>query len=121
MAANRMEKIFAPLIECVSGKLVYEGAKDVSNKSTERLISQDCSVQVGQRIPHPCTKSERQKNYTAIVKSKSPTTQGNKVLYGSIKDLSINDSGNTIALKTYGPKQLAVSVGKTEVKNLSFL
>ena len=65
----------------------------------------------------PVRRSERQKN--AIVKSTSPTTQG-KVLSSSIKDLSTNDSGNTLALKTFGPKQLAVSGGKTEVKKLFF-
>ena len=27
-----MEKILAPMVECVSGKLVYQGAEDVSNK-----------------------------------------------------------------------------------------
>ena len=37
-----------------------------------------------------------------------------KVLSSSIKDLNTNASGNTLALKTSGPKQLAVSVGKTE-------
>ena len=67
-----MEKILAPMVECVSGKLVYQGAEDVSNKSAERLICQDCYPQVGQEIPHPCTKLERQKNLTAIVKSTSP-------------------------------------------------
>ena len=101
----------APLVECVSGELVYQGAEDVSNKPVERLICQDCYAQVGQGIPHPCAKLERQKNLTAIAKSISPTTQG-KVLSSSIKDL------NTLALKTFGPKQLAVSVGKTEVKKL---
>ena len=58
---------------------------------------------------------ERQKNLTPIVKSKSPITQG-KVLSSSIKELSTNDSGNTFALKTFDPKQLAVYLGKTEVK-----
>ena len=115
-----MEKILAPMVECVAVKLDYQGAEDVSKKPAERLICQDCYAQKGQKIPHPCTKLERQENLTAIVKSTSPTTHG-KVLSSSIKDLSTNDSGNTPALKTFGPKQLAVSVGKTEVKNLSFL
>ena len=43
-----------------------------------------------------------------------------KGLTNSIKDLSTNDSGNTLALKTFGPKQLAVSVGKTEVQKPFF-
>ena len=51
-----MEKILAPMVECVSGKLVYQGAEDVSNKPGERLICEDCYAQVGQGIPHPCTK-----------------------------------------------------------------
>ena len=114
-----MEKILAPMVECVSRKLVYQGAEDVSNKPVERLISQDCFAQVGQGIPHPCTKLKRQKNLTAIVKVTSSTTQG-KVLSSFIKDLSTNDSGNTLALKTFSPKQLAVSVGKTEVKKSFF-
>ena len=100
------------MVDCVLGKLIYQGAEDVSNKPTERLICQDCYIQ---GISHSCTKLERQKILTAIIKSTSPTTQG-KVLSSSIKDLSTNDSGNTFALKTFGPKQLAVSVGKTEVK-----
>ena len=114
-----MEKILAPTVECVSGKLVYQGAEDVSNKPAERLICQGCYAQVGQGIPHPCAKLERQKNLTAIVKSTSPTTQ-RKIVSSSIKDLSTNESGNTLALKTFGPKQLAVSVGKTEVKKPFF-
>ena len=75
-----------------------QGAEGVSNKPAERLICQDCYAQVGQGIPHPCTKLERQKNLTAIVKSASKTTKG-KFLSSSIKDLSKNDSGNTLALK----------------------
>ena len=55
-----MEKILAPIVECASGKVVYQGAKNVSNKPAERLICQDCYAQVGQGIPHPCTKLERQ-------------------------------------------------------------
>ena len=51
-----MEKILAPMVECVLGKLVYQGAEDVSNKPGKRLICQDCYPQVGQGIPHPCTK-----------------------------------------------------------------
>ena len=51
-----MEKKLVLMVECVSGKLVYQGAKDVSNKSAERLICQDSYAQVGQGIPHPCTK-----------------------------------------------------------------
>ena len=62
---------------------------------------------------------ERQKNLTTIVKSTSPTMQG-KVLSNSIKDLSTNDSGNNLALKTFGPHQLNVSVEKTEVKKPFF-
>ena len=96
-----MEKILAPIVECVSEKLVYQGVEDVSNKPAERLICEDCYAQVGQGIPHPCTKLERQRNLTAIAKSTSPTTQG-KILSSSIKDL------NTLALKTFGPKKLAV-------------
>ena len=107
------------MVECVSGKLIYQGAEDVSNEPAERLICQDCCAQVGQGIPHPSTKLKRQKNLTAIVKSTSPTTQ-EKVLFSSIKDLSTNDSGNTLALKTFGPKQLAASFGKTEVKKPFF-
>ena len=38
----------------------------------------------------------------------------------SIKDFSTNDSGDSIALKTFSPKQLAVCVGKTEVKKPFF-
>ena len=79
----------------------------------------DCYAQVGQGIPHPCTKLEIQNNLTAIVKSTSPTMQG-KVLSSSIKDLSTNESGNTLALKTFCPKQLAASVGKNEVKKPFF-
>ena len=56
-------------------KPVYQGAKDVSNKSSERLIFQDCYAQIGQVIPHPCKNLERQKNLTAIVKSTFSTTQ----------------------------------------------
>ena len=114
-----MEKILTPMVECVLRKLVYQGAEDVSNKPAERLIYQDCYAQVAQGIPHPCTKLERQKNLTAIVKSTSPTKQ-EKVLSSSIKDSSTNESGNALALKTFGPKQLAVSVGKTEVKKPFF-
>ena len=114
-----MKKILAPMVECVSENLIYQGAEDVSNKPAERLICQDCYAQVGQGISHSCTKLERQKNLTALVKSTSPTTQ-RKVLSSSIKDLSTNDSGNTLDLKTFGPKQLTVSVGKTEVKKLLF-
>ena len=107
------------MVECVQGKLVYQGAEDVSNKPAERLICQDCYSQVGQIIPHPCTKLERQKNLTAIVKLTSPTTQ-EKVLSCSIKSLSTNESGNGLALKTFGPKQLAASIGKTEVRKPFF-
>ena len=107
-----MEKNIGP-----NGKNI--GPEGVSNKSAERLICQDCYAKVGQVIPHPYTKLERQKNLTALVKSTSPTTQG-KVLSSSIKGLSTNDSGNTLGLKTFGPKQLAVSAGNTEVKKLSF-
>ena len=42
-----MEKILAPMVEWVSGKLVYQGTEDVSNKPAERLICQDCYGQVG--------------------------------------------------------------------------
>ena len=42
-----MEKILAPMVECVSEKLIYQGAEDVSNKLAERLICQDCYAQVG--------------------------------------------------------------------------
>ena len=59
---SKMAKILAPNVEFVSGKLVYQGAKNVSNKPAERLICQDCYAQVGQGIPHPYTKLERQKN-----------------------------------------------------------
>ena len=45
--------------------------------------------------------------------------QGN-VLSSSIKDLSTNDSRNTLDLKTFGPKQLAASVEKTEFKKPFF-
>ena len=38
----------------------------------------------------------------------------------SIKDFSTNNSGNTLALKNFCPKQLAVTVGKTEVKKPFF-
>ena len=107
------------MVECVSEKLIYQGAEDVSNKPAERLICQDCYAQVGQGISHSCTKLERQKELTAIVKSTSSTTQ-RKVPSSSIKDLSTNVSGNTLALKTFGPNQLATSVGKTEVKKLFF-
>ena len=62
------------MFECVSEKLIYQGAEDVSNKPAERLICQDCYAQVGQGISHSCTKLERQKNLTTIVKSTSPTT-----------------------------------------------
>ena len=48
------------MVECVSEKLVYQGAEDVSNKPAERLICQDCYAQVRHGIPHPCTKLERQ-------------------------------------------------------------
>ena len=99
--------------------MLYQGAEDVSIKPAKRLICQDCYAQMGQGIPHPYTKLERQKNLTAIVKSTSPTTQG-KVLSISIKDLSTNESGNTLVLKTFGPKQLAVSIGKTLVKKPFF-
>ena len=109
-----MEKLLAPMVECVSGKLIYQGAEDVSNKPAEKLI---CQERVG--ISRSCTKLERQKNLIAIVKSTSPTTQG-KVLSSSIKDLSTNDSGNTLAVKTFGPKQLAATVGKTAVKKPFF-
>ena len=51
-----MEKKLVLLVECVSGKLVYQDAENVSNKSAERLICQDCCAKVGQGIPHPCTK-----------------------------------------------------------------
>ena len=51
------------MVECVSGKLVYQGAEDVSNKPAERLICQDCYAQVGQGISHSCTKLERQKEF----------------------------------------------------------
>ena len=114
-----MEKILAPMVECVSEKLIYQDAKDISNKPAERIICQEYYAQVGQGISHSCTELERQKNLTAIVKSTSPTTQ-RKVLSSSIKDLSTNDSGNTLALKTFGPKQLAASLGKTEVKKPFF-
>ena len=114
-----MEKILAPMIECVSEKLIYQDSGDVSNKPAERLICQGWYAQVGQGISHSCTKLERQKNLTAIVKSTSPTTQG-KVPSNFIKDLSTNYSRNTLALKTFGPKQLAASVGKTEVKKPFF-
>ena len=53
---SKMEKKLVLMVECVSEKLVYQGAKDVSNKPAERLICQDCYPQVGQGIPHPCTK-----------------------------------------------------------------
>ena len=39
---REMKKILAPMLECVSGKLVYQGAEDVSKKPSERLICQDC-------------------------------------------------------------------------------
>ena len=103
----------------MSGKLVYQGAEDISNKPAERFICQDCYAQVRQGISHSCTKLERQKNLTAIVKSTSATTQG-KVLSSSIKDLSTDESGNTLALKNFGPKQLAVSDRKTEFKKPFF-
>ena len=74
---------------------------------------------MGQGISQSCTKLERQKNLTAIVKLTSLTTR-REVLSGSIKDLSTNDSGNTLALKTFRPKQLTASVGKTEVKKPLF-
>ena len=114
-----MEKILARMVECVLGRLIYKGAEDVLNKPAERLFCPDCYAQVGQGISHPCTKLERLKNLTAIVKSTSPTTKG-KVLSSSIKDLSTNDSGNTLALKTFGPKQLALSE-RLRLRNLSFL
>ena len=107
------------MVEYVSGKLAFQGAEDFSKKPAERLICQGCYGQVGQGIPHPCTKLERQKNLTATVKLTSPTTQG-KVLSSSIKDLSTNDSGNTLVFKTFGPKQLSVFVEKTEVKKPFF-
>ena len=100
------------MVECILKKLFYQGTE-------ERAICQDCYAQVGQGIPHPCMKLGRQKNLTAIVKSKFSRKQG-KVLSSSIKELSTNDSGNTLALKTFGPKQLAASVGKTEVKKPFF-
>ena len=79
----------------------------------------DLFAQVGQGVPHPSTKLERQKNFTAIVKPTSPKMQG-KVMSSSIKDLSTNESGNTLALKTFRLKQLAVSVGKFKVKKPFF-
>ena len=115
-----MEKILAHLVECVSGKLVYQGAEDISNKPAERLVCQDCYAQVGQGIPHPCTKLERQKNLTAIVKSTSLKTQG-KLLSSSLKDLSTNDSGNTLALKTFGQSKSLSLSERLRLRNLSFL
>ena len=53
------------MVECVSGKLVYRGAEDVSNKPPERLICQDCYAQVGKGISLSYTKLERPKNLTA--------------------------------------------------------
>ena len=44
------------MVECVSDKLIYQGAEDISNKPAERLICQDCYAQVGQEISHSCTK-----------------------------------------------------------------
>ena len=76
--------------------------EDYSNL-IKTILCQDCYAQVRQGIPHPFTKLKRQKNLTAIVKSTSPTMQ-RKVLSSSIKDLSTNDSGNTLALKTFGLK-----------------
>ena len=116
---SKLEKILAAIVECVSGKLVYQGAEDVLSKPAERLIFQDCYAKVGQGIPNPCTKLDKQKNLAATIKSISPTTQG-KVVPSCIKALSTNESGNTLALITFGPKQLAVSVGKTEVKKPFF-
>ena len=34
-----MEKILAPMVECVLGKLVYQSAEDVSNKPAEKHLS----------------------------------------------------------------------------------
>ena len=62
-----MEKILAPMVECVSGKLVYQGAEDASNEPAERLVCQDCYAQVEQENSHSCTKLERPKGLTAIV------------------------------------------------------
>ena len=49
---SKMEKILVSMVEFVSGKLVYQGAKEVSNKPGERLICQSCYALVGQGIPH---------------------------------------------------------------------
>ena len=62
-----MEKILAPMIECVPGKLVYQGAEDVLDKSAgvRKTEEFDChskinisnnarksSVQFYQRLKH---------------------------------------------------------------------
>ena len=52
MSANQTR---VPMVKFVSGKLVYQGVEDISNKPAERLICQDCYAQMGQGIPHPCT------------------------------------------------------------------
>ena len=81
----KMEKTLAPIVECVSGKHVYQDAEDASNKPAERLICQGCFALVGKGISHSFAKLERQKNLTAIVIATSPTSQG-KVLSSSIKE-----------------------------------
>ena len=48
-----MEKILRLMVECISGKPVYQGAEDASNKPAARLIGQDCYAQVGQGNPKP--------------------------------------------------------------------
>ena len=51
------------MVECETGKLVYQSAEDVSNKPAERRFCQDCYAQVGQGISYSCAKLERPKSF----------------------------------------------------------
>ena len=44
-----------------------------------------CFQKIGKGIRHPCTKLERQKNLSSLVRSTSPTTKGEILFYQMVK------------------------------------
>ena len=107
------------MVEFVSEKLIYQGVEDVSNKPAERLICQDLLCSSGTRNFTFLYEVRKAKEFDYYSKINIPNN-AKKSSVQFYKRFKYKDSENTLALKTFGPKQLAASVGKTEVKKPFF-
>ena len=66
-------KYQAPIVSVSTGK---KADLKVCGQDIEQSQCMYCFQTIGKGIRHPCTKLERQKNLSSLVRSTSPTTKG---------------------------------------------